>query len=148
MSTDNRVSLGRSPSDVTSLAAPEMTPASSRSGVDGMPPRGVPASQPLFDWWLHHWMDIAHPMARWHSAWVDAVFEAMAVEVDFLHACTTSNARAWRCLAATRQRPAFPGVPGCIHEAAREVADAHLVRLGRVAELPEDFQQRLWEEIC
>lgn len=93
-------------------------------------------------------MDVSHPLVRLHSAWMESVIEAMAVEVEFLNACTISNAKVWRCLAETHHLSASPCVPGCFHEAAREMAGAHLTRLGKVAELPEDFQQRLWEEIC
>ncbi len=108
----------------------------------------VTASQPVCNWWLHHWMDASHPLARLQRAWMESVLEAIEVEAEFLKAWTLSNAKVLNCLADSRSLTDSASLHSCYHEAARDMTDAHMARFGKVAELPEDFKQRLWEEIC
>ncbi|PRY70739.1 hypothetical protein [Halomonas ventosae] len=106
------------------------------------------ASQPIFNWWIHHCMDASHPFVRLQQAWMESVFEAIQAETEFLNACATSSGKMSKCLfdVGNFQNPA--SLHSCYREVAKDMTDAHFSRLGRVAELPEDFQQRLWEEIC
>ncbi|WP_420267488.1 hypothetical protein [Halomonas lysinitropha] len=144
--------------EVMSETTPEVTPevpgkadatlASSRLAVTAFPASVAEASQPVLDWWVHHWMDAAHPLSRLQRTWVESVFEAIEVETDFLNVCALSNVKLLNCLAAARPVVGSSFLHSCYHEVAQEMADAHMARLGRVAELPEDFKQRLWEEIC
>ncbi|MDN3523359.1 hypothetical protein [Halomonas ramblicola] len=134
--------------DVTPEMTPEATPVASHPTATALPAGIAQASQPVFDWWMHHWMDASHPLTRLQCAWMESMLEAVEVETEFLNACAISNAKVWSCLADTNGLPDVASLHSCYHEAARDMADAHLTRLGKVAELPEDFQQRLWEEIC
>ncbi|MEQ6889929.1 hypothetical protein ABE957_14735 [Halomonas sp. CS7] len=96
---------------------------------------------------MHHWMDASHPLARLQRAWMESVLEAVEVETEFLNACTLSNAKVWSCLAGARSLADSASLHSCYHEVAKDMTDAHMARLGKVVELPEDFKQRLWEEI-
>ncbi|WP_280550473.1 MULTISPECIES: hypothetical protein [unclassified Halomonas] len=125
-----------------------MTHAAPHSTVTALPAGVAEASQPVFDWWMHHWMDASHPLARLQRAWMESVLEAVEVEAEFLNAYAISNAKVWSCLADAKSLSDSASLHSCYHEVAKDMANAHLSRLGRVAELPEDFQQRLWEEIC
>lgn len=142
------------PAIVTPAEAPEVTPdttvtlASPPCGVSAMPASVAQAAQPVFSWWMHHWMDASHPLIRLQSAWVESVVEGIQVEAEFLGACTLSSAKVWRCLADARSLADAASLHSCYHEVTRDMADAHMVRLGKAAELPEDFKQRLWEEMC
>lgn len=144
MSTAKQVSMDHS----TPEGTPEMTHAAPHPTVTALPVSVAQASQPVFDWWMHHWMDASHPLARLQRAWMESVLEAIEVEAEFLNVCALSNAKVWNCLADARSLSDTASLPGCYHEAAKDIADAHMARLGKVAELPEDFKQRLWEEIC
>ncbi|MCL7938870.1 hypothetical protein M8009_00950 [Halomonas sp. ATCH28] len=106
------------------------------------------ASQPIVDWWMHHWLDASHPLARMQRAWMESVLEAIEVEAEFLNVCAISNAKVWSCLADGKYLTDSASLHSCYHEVAKDMTDAHMARLGKVAELPEDFQQRLWEEMC
>ncbi|MFY0990702.1 hypothetical protein [Halomonas sp. C05BenzN] len=123
-------------------------PAASHDAVAALPESVAIASQPIFDWWMHHWMDASHPMARLQRAWMESILEAIQVEAEFLNACAASGEKMSKCFSDpdVLQSPASLG--SCCHEVAREMTDAHISRLGKVAELPKDFRQRLWEEIC
>lgn len=151
MSTAKQVPKALSISEVTPEATvtpeevtPESTPAVFHPAGTALPASIAQASQPVLDWWLHHWMDASHPLVRLQRAWMESVLEAIEVEAEFLNACALSNAKVWSCLADADSA----ALHSCYHEVAKDMADAHLARLGRVAELPEDFKQRLWEEIC
>lgn len=155
MSTVKQVSMGKSNPKVTpeetpeGTVTPDVTPAPSHLTVTALPTSvAAQASQPVFDWWMHHWMDASHPLTRLQRAWMESVLEAMVVEAEFLNACAISNAKVWSCLADARSLSDSASLHSCYHEVAKNMTDAHLSRLGRVAELPEDFKQRLWEEIC
>lgn len=129
-------------------ATPEVTPAVSSLAITAWPASVAQASQPVFDWWMHHWMDASHPLARLQSAWMESVVEAIEVEAEFLNACMLSNAKVWSYLADTRSLEDCASLHSVYHEVAKDITDAHMARLGKVAELPKDFKQRLWEEIC
>ena len=129
-------------------AIPEVPPAVSPLAVTAWPASVAQASQPVFDWWMHHWMDASHPLARLQSAWMESVIEAIEVEAEFLNACTLSNAKVWSYLADARSLADSASLHSVYHEVAKDMTDAHMARLGKVAELPKDFKQRLWEEIC
>ncbi len=150
MSTAKQVSMDHSTPEVPPEATVirEATPAASRLAVTALPAGVAQASQPVLDWWMHHWMDASHPLARLQRAWMESVLEAIEVEAEFLNAWTLSNAKVWSCLADARSLSDAASLHSCYHEAAREMTDAHMARFGKVAELPEDFKQRLWEEIC
>ncbi|MEQ6916611.1 hypothetical protein [Halomonas aquatica] len=146
MSTVNQAPLDHSTPEVT--AETTVTPAVSPLAVMALPVGVVQASRPVFDWWMHHWMDVQHPLVRLQRAWVESVLETIEVEAEFLNACTLLNAKAWSCLADPRSLANSASLQSCYHEVAKDMADAHMTRLGKVAELPEDFKQRLWEEMC
>ncbi|SEL47073.1 hypothetical protein [Halomonas daqiaonensis] len=133
---------------VTVDVVSEVATAASHSAVSALPTSVAQASQQVFDWWLHHWMDASHPLARLQCAWMESVFEVIQVEAEFLNACALSNAKVWSCLTDARSLADSASLHSCYHEVAKDMADAHLARLSKVAELPDDFQQRLWEEIC
>lgn len=144
MSTAKQVSMDHSTPEVIPVI-PHDVP---HLAVTALPAGVAQASQPVFDWWMLHWMDASHPLARLQRAWMESVLEALEVEVDFLNVCAISNAKVWTCLADARSLSGSASLHSCYHEVAKDMADAHLARLGKVAELPEDFKQRLWEEIC
>lgn len=144
MSTAKQVSMDHSTPEVI----PEIPHDVPHLAVTALPAGVAQASQPVFDWWMLHWMDASHPLARLQRAWMESVLEALEVEVDFLNVCAISNAKVWTCLADARSLSGSASLHSCYHEVAKDMADAHLARLGKVAELPEDFKQRLWEEIC
>lgn len=132
----------------TAAGTPELTHVASHPAVTALPASVAQASQPVFDWWMHHWMDASHPLARLQRAWMESVLEAIEVEAEFLNVCALSNTKVLNCLVDARTPAGSASLPGCYHEAAQDIADAHMTRLGKVAELPKDFKQRLWEEIC
>lgn len=162
MSYVNKVSMDHSAPEVTpevtqeetpegtpdTIVTPEVTPTVSPLAVTALPASVAQASQPVFDWWMHHWMDASHPLARLQSAWMESVIETIEVEAEFLNACMLSNAKVWSCLADTRSLADSASLHSVYHEVAKDITDAHMARLGKVAELPKDFKQRLWEEIC
>lgn len=153
MSTAKQMSMGHSTPEVTPEATvtPEVTleatPAASHLTVTALPATVVQASQPVFNWWVHHWMDASHPLTRLQRAWMESVLEAIEVEAEFLNACALSNAKVWNCLTDTGLLTDSASLHSRYHEVAKDMTDAHLTRFGRVAELSEDFKQRLWEEM-
>lgn len=148
MSTAKRVSWAQVTPEGSPEATSEPLPAVSDPAANASLAVIAQASQPIFAWWMHHWMDASHPMARLQCAWMESILEAMQAEAEFLNACAISNAKVWSCLAEANYLPGAAALHNCYHEAAADIVDAHLTRLGRVTELPEDFRQRLWEEIC
>ncbi|TDR50286.1 hypothetical protein DFP85_12747 [Halomonas ventosae] len=129
------------PASVVSVPAPSV-------GHGPSPMSTVEASLPVCDWWLHHWMDATHPMIRLQQAWMASLVEAFQLEAEFLSVCTMAGSRVVSCLADQRALQNPPVLGSCCQDAAKEVADAHAARVGRVARLPKEFRQRLWEEIC
>ena len=105
------------------------------------------ASWPMFDWWLHHCMDATHPVARMQQAWMESVIEAVQVEAEFLNACAVSGEKMSKCFSDPEVLHNPASVSSCYHEVAKDMTHAHISRLGKVADLPKDFRQRLWEEI-
>ncbi|EPC04310.1 hypothetical protein L861_03040 [Litchfieldella anticariensis FP35 = DSM 16096] len=105
------------------------------------------ASQPVIEWWMQHWMDAATPMARMQLAWMETVSDAMHHEAEFLMACASSSERMAKCFMEQEslKNPAMLGE--CYNDMVKEVANAHLSRMGKVAELSSEFRQKLWEEI-
>lgn len=101
-------------------------------------------SQPLMQWWLHHWMDGSTPMARLQMAWMASAGEAVQAELEFLGACADMQQRWAHCL----NREADPQALGeCYQGLVQEMADAQFKRLHRVSQLPDDFRQQVWEEL-
>ena len=143
MSTVKQVSMEHPTPEVK----PEATPAASHLTVTALPTSVAQASQPVFSWWVHHWMDASHPLTRLQHAWIESVLEAIEVEAEFLNAFALSNAKAWNCLTDTGLLTDSASLQNRYHEVTKDMTDAHLTRLGRVAELSEDFKQRLWEEM-
>lgn len=127
---------------------PVVSPPASPVGPGSSPMSMVEASLPICDWWRQHWMDASHPMIRLQQAWTASLVEAVQLEIEFLSVCTQANSRVASCLADPRalQNPAVLG--RCCQDAAKEVVDAQGARLDRVTQLPKEFRQRLWEEIC
>ncbi|MGJ7457862.1 hypothetical protein [Halomonas sp. RA08-2] len=105
-------------------------------------------SQPILNWWMQHWMDASHPLARLQRAWMESTLEAIQVEAEFLSAWNQSSRKVAECLSdpQTLFNPAT--LTGCYRQAATDLGDAQMTRLGKVAELPQDFKDRIWEEIC
>ncbi|MDW7748799.1 hypothetical protein [Halomonas sp.] len=135
---------------VPELAMPDpvVSPSASPVGTGPSPVSLIEASLPVCDWWRLHWMDASHPMIRLHQAWMASLVEAAQLEVEFLSVCTLANSRVASCLADpwALRKPA--DLARCCQDAAREVVDAQEARLDRVTQLPKEFRQRLWEEIC
>lgn len=127
---------------------PVASPLPSPLGPGPSPVSLIEASLPVCDWWRLHWMDASHPMIRLQQAWMASLVEAAQLEVEFLSVCTLANSRVASCLAdpQTLQNPAVLG--RCYQDATREMVDAHGARIDRVTQLPKEFRQRLWEEIC
>ncbi|MCH4563628.1 hypothetical protein MKP05_10855 [Halomonas sp. EGI 63088] len=132
----------------TGQATPEVTPEATLATVVAFPEGVAEATKPVFDWWLHHWMDATHPMVRIQLAWMESLLEAVQVEAEFMAACAASNQKVSKCFSDPETLRSPASLSHCYHEAAKDMADAHMARLGKVAELPKDFRQRLWEEIC
>lgn len=123
-------------------------PAANYDTFVALPESVAIASQPMFDWWTHHWMDASHPLVRMQQAWMESVLETFQVEAEFLAACAVSGEKMSKCFSDpdTLRDPTL--LSSCYHEVAKDMTDAHISRLGKVADLPKDFRQRLWEEIC
>lgn len=113
-----------------------------------LPESAAEASQPIINWWMQHWMDASHPVVRLQLAWMESMVEAIQVESDFVAAWIESSRKAAECLSDPQTLFSPATLTGCYHQAAWDMGDAHMTRLGRVAELPQDFKDRIWEEIC
>lgn len=111
-----------------------------------MTPTPSPFHNPMLEWWQQQWMQGTHPMARMQLAWMESLAETMQFEAQFLMAVAESGERMAKCFDVSQ--PATPEeVQAAYHALVKEVNDAHMKRLERVAQLTEDFRERLWEEI-
>lgn len=147
MSTANQVVVDQPVADSV-VSDPIVALTASPAGPGAAPLSAFELSQPVCDWWLKHCMDATHPVARLQQAWIASLVEALQLEAEFLSVCTTAGSRVVNCL-ADQQALQDPAVLGrCCHDAAQEVVDAHSARVGRMTQLPKEFRQRLWEEIC
>ena len=126
-----------------------LAPVPVSSASSGSPTMSVvEVSMPVYDWWYRHWLDATHPAIRLQQAWSTSLIEAVQLEAEFLSVCFKAGSGIVRCLSDPRalQNPA--ALSQSYQDAAKEVADAHSERLDRASQLPEEFRQRLWEEIC
>lgn len=128
--------------------------SSSKNATTALPEGALGVSQPMVDWWLHHYLDSATPVARMQLAWMESLGDAMQLEAEFLSACAASGEKMARCLTdgQTLKDPAAIGE--FYRDIVSDVADAHMSRLHahmsslkKVSELSQEFREQLWEEI-
>jgi hypothetical protein len=132
------MAVAQSVSTIHSLPHPVVT----------FPEGAAEASRPILEWWSHHWMDASHPLTRLQRVWLESLIEAIQVESEFLTAWAESSHKMAESLADPEVFFDPVALTGHYQQAARDMGHAHLTRLGRVAELPRDFKERIWEEIC
>ncbi|QTF91765.1 hypothetical protein [Halomonas sp. BM-2019] len=130
------------------VAQPEPTVPSIPLQVVPFSESAAEATRPILDWWAHHWMDASHPLARLQQAWLESMIEAVQVESEFLVAWAESSHKLATSLADPKVLHDPAALTGHYQQAARDIHQAHLTRIGRVAEMPRDFKERIWEEIC
>ncbi|MFG6136948.1 MULTISPECIES: hypothetical protein [Halomonas] len=103
-----------------------------------------PASDAMLQWWTQQLTQGTTPLARMQFAWLESLAEAMQFEAECLRALAESGERMAGCYSGE----AHPHeLHECYQRLMQDVAQVHWQRLEKVAELSEDFRQRIWEEI-
>lgn len=106
---------------------------------------GIPAPGPMMDWWTQQWMQGTNPVTRIQLAWMQSISEVMEQESIFLKAMADASHRLAECYDTHSGDPAKMGE--CYRNIASELTDHHMARMKKVAEMPDDFRRRIWEEI-
>ncbi|MDN3555205.1 hypothetical protein [Halomonas maura] len=103
-------------------------------------------SDAMMQWWSQQWLQGVTPMARMQLAWMESLAEAMQFEAQCLHALAESGQRLSGCI--NSETPANPqDIQECYQQLMHHVTQTHMQRLEKVAELSEDFRNRIWEEL-
>lgn len=109
-------------------------------------PTPIPAPMPgapLVAWWAQQ----CWPLTRVQLAWMESIANAMEVEAHYLKALAESGEHLGRSMTG-EEAPTTPAdVQAHYQKLVERVTHAHIHRLGRVAELSEEFRNRIWEEI-
>lgn len=103
------------------------------------------AANPMMEWWTQQWLQGVNPMARIQLAWMASFSEVMHQEARFLKAMAEASERLAACYDTHGDDP--EKLRDCYQDIAKEMADHHMKRMHHVANLPNDFRQRIWEEI-
>ncbi|WP_163557512.1 hypothetical protein [Halomonas sp. NO4] len=99
----------------------------------------------MMEWWAQQWMQNANPMTRLQLAWMQSVSEVMEQEANFLKAMADASQRLAECYDTHGGDPEKMGE--CYRSIANEISDHHMERMKKVAEMPNEFRRRIWEEI-
>ncbi|MCG6657028.1 hypothetical protein HOP52_04460 [Halomonas campisalis] len=117
----------------------------SNSKPDSVTTPGLDNGNPMMEWWSQQWMQGINPMTRMQLAWMESVSEVMHQEALFLKAMAEASERLAQCYDTHNGDPSK--VSACYQNIAKEMADHQMQRMHHVANLPNDFRQRIWEEI-
>jgi hypothetical protein len=117
---------------------------SAKHGLDTSQPI-LEASQPMMEWWTQQWLMSANPTARMQQAWLESLSEVMQQEAHFLLVLAEASHRLSEFYLTGKGDP--DRANEWYQHIAREMANHQLARIKRMAELPTDFRERIWEEI-
>lgn len=106
----------------------------------------APSHDAMLQWWNQQWLEGATPLARMQLAWMESLVEAMRFEAQCLHALAESGERLAGCHTGNAVKHPLE-LHQCYQRLVEDVTQTHLQRLGKVAELSEDFRKRIWEEL-
>ncbi|MFG6178828.1 hypothetical protein ACGTN6_16450 [Halomonas sp. THAF12] len=106
----------------------------------------TPANDAMLKWWNQQWLQGSLPMARIQLAWMESLADAMQFEAQCLHALAESGERITSGYGTDPTKHPHE-LHERYHQLIRDVTHTHLQRLGKVAELSEDFRKRIWEEL-
>ena len=99
----------------------------------------------MMEWWSQQWMQGHNPMMRVQLAWMQSVSDVMEQEATFLKAMAEASQRLAECYDTHSGNPEKMGE--CYRSIASELGNHHMQRMRKVAEMPNDFRLRIWEEI-
>ncbi|WP_163575895.1 hypothetical protein [Halomonas faecis] len=106
---------------------------------------GMELSSQMMEWWAQQWTQGVNPVARIQLAWMQSVSEVMQQETRFLMAMADASRRLAECYDTHAGDPERMGE--CYRSIASEIGDHHMERMKTVAEMPNEFRRRIWEEI-
>lgn len=117
----------------------------SRQKSESSSTQGMPLPGPSMEWWSQQWMQGINPMTRIQLAWMQSMSEMLEQEAHFLKAMADASHRLAACYDSHAGDPEKMGE--CYRNIASEIGDHHMERMKKVAEMPDDFRRRIWEEI-
>ncbi|MGM0785803.1 MAG: hypothetical protein ACQEUM_17020 [Pseudomonadota bacterium] len=106
---------------------------------------GMELSSQMMEWWAQQWTQGVNPVARIQLAWMQSVAEVMQQEASFLKAMADASRRLAECYDSHADDPEKMGE--CYRSIASEITDQQMERMKTVAEMPNEFRRRIWEEI-
>lgn len=120
---------------------------STRSHVTTVPLPGLDVSRPVIDLWRQQLFDTTTSMTRLQLAWMQSMSDAMQHEAEFFMACAAVSEKMTRCFTEPQSLDNPEKLGECYNELVKDMTEAQLERLRKVADLPQEFRARLWEEL-